>query len=101
MSRNSIVKKRMEIRILLCICAALGWWGILYPELTMTPDTYRIVDETGSVQNTEEVLEWDFDSDIYWKVLNADRSQVRFKSRLLTGLNAFTDYRRGSNESGE
>lgn len=83
------------LRIGLGVCAALGWWGFLYPELTMTPDTYRITMEEklsieekrsiedGTVQKVSEVVEWDFDSDVYWSVLNADRSQIRFKSKLL------------------
>lgn len=71
------------IRITACICAALGWWGVLYPELTMTPDTYRVVDESGSVQTESKVVEWDFDSDIYRQILNTDPGRLRFRSRLL------------------
>lgn len=33
------------IEMALCACAAFGWWGILYPELAMTPDTYKVVRE--------------------------------------------------------
>lgn len=77
-----------KIRILLCVCAAFGWWGILYPELAMTPDTYRVVaeDQAGQEMLTQE--EWDFDSNIYWEILRADRSQVRFRSRLLDDIGA-------------
>lgn len=71
------------IRITACICAALGWWGILYPELTMTPDTYRVVSEGSSVQTEPKVVEWDFDSNIYSKILNTDPGRIRFQSKLL------------------
>lgn len=75
-------KKLTGIRIAFAVCAALGWWGVLYPELTMTPDTYRVVCEDGTVQADENMVEWDFDNDIYREILNADRSRIRFKSKL-------------------
>lgn len=65
------------------ICAALGWWGVLYPELTMTPDTYRVICQDGTVQNVQEVVEWNFDSDIYLEILNAEPGRIHFRSRLL------------------
>lgn len=34
-------KERIRIRIVTALCAALGWWGLLYPELTLTPDTVK------------------------------------------------------------
>ena len=73
--------------------AALGWWGVLYPELTLTPDTYAIVGEEKAggeaVQKAEEVVKWDFSSDIYKKLLEAEAGQIQFKSRLLLGRAAF------------
>lgn len=75
-------KKLIGIRISFAVCAALGWWGVLYPELTMTPDTYRVVSEEGAVQPDENMVEWDFDNDIYHEILNADRSRIRFRSKL-------------------
>ena len=38
-------KKRLGIRITIGLCAALGWWGLLYPELVLTPDTVRVVQD--------------------------------------------------------
>lgn len=77
------------IKAVVCVCAALGWWGVLYPELTMMPDTYRIVkeDQTSQEQKiSQESTEWDFDRDIYFEILQAPAGQVRFKSRLLMSL---------------
>ena len=91
---------KKDIRILLFVCAAFGWWGFLYPELAMTPDTYRVVEQDGTVRTERERIE-SSDSDIYWEVLNADSSQIRFRSKLLNGLAAFVDYRRTGHESGE
>ena len=71
--------------------ACYGWWGVIYPELTMLPSTYEIVyeeqaEETKTIQKDAEVVEWNSDSQIYWKLLEADPEQIHFKSRLLTML---------------
>lgn len=71
--------------------ACYGWWGVIYPELTMLPSTYEIVyeeqaEETKTVQKDAEVVEWNSDSQIYWKLLEADPEQIHFKSRLLAML---------------
>ena len=55
------------------------------------PSTYEIVyeeqaEETRTVQKDAEVVEWNSDSQIYWKILEADPEQIHFKSRLLTML---------------
>ena len=79
------------VRILTVALACYGWWGVIYPELTMLPSTYEIVyeeqaEETRTVQKDAEVVEWNSDSQIYWKLLEADPEQIHFKSRLLTML---------------
>ena len=80
------------VRILTVALACYGWWGVIYPELTMLPSTYEIVyeeteaTEAETVQTGPEVVEWNSDSQIYWKILEADPEQIRFKSRLLTML---------------
>ena len=94
----------ISFRIFVTTCAALGWWGILYPELTMTPDTYKIVyEDTISqeyyVQEPGEVVEWNLDSDIYETLLGTERSRIRFRSRLLMNMTAWYEQERGINES--
>ena len=79
------------VRILTVALACYGWWGVIYPELAMLPSTYEIVyeeqaEETKTVQKDAEVVEWNSDSQIYWKILEADPEQIHFKSRLLTML---------------
>ena len=79
------------VRILTVALACYGWWGVIYPELTMLPSTYEIVyeeqaEETKTVQKDAEVVEWNSDSQIYWKILETDPEQIHFKSRLLTML---------------
>ena len=65
------------VRILTVALACYGWWGVIYPELTMLPSTYEIVYEeteapaAETVQTGPEVVEWNSDSQIYWKILEA------------------------------
>ena len=91
----------LSIRFLLTVCAAYGWWGVLYPELTMTQDTYRIVMEDDAVQTEWEMIELEGDENIYEAILEADSSQVHFRSRLLVNIEALQKQGRGSNESGK
>ncbi|MDR2043366.1 MAG: hypothetical protein LBQ15_03185 [Clostridium sp.] len=91
-------KKLILLRAGIGICAALGWWGLFYPELTMTPDTYRIVSEDGTVQAeaagrngpdgqteqaTSEAAGWGLDGGIYYRILESGSGRIRLKSRLL------------------
>lgn len=52
------------VRILTVALACYGWWGVIYPELTMLPSTYEIVyeeteaTEAETVQTGPEVVEW-------------------------------------------
>lgn len=72
----------MKIRIkkTMWIIFALGFWGVLYPELTLTEDTLRIVWEDGKEQE-----EWERESatKIYYDLLQAEPKQIKIKSRLL------------------
>lgn len=82
-------KVKNGIRIITAMCAALGWWGLFYPGLTLTPDTVRIIceDESGEEITTEsrEAI----NDGLYLELLRTDRDNIRFRSRLLTELNAF------------
>ena len=75
--------KRLKngIRIIAATCAALGWWGLLFPGLTLTPDTVRVISEEEEKEVSPENL--------YLELLKTDRDNIRFRSRLLTELNAF------------
>ena len=71
------------------MCAALGWWGLLYPELTLTPETVRIVIEDASGQEISLDRNKNLDDSFYLELLEADSGSIRFRSRILTELNAF------------
>lgn len=82
-------KAKNGIRIAAFLCAALGWWGLLYPELTLTHGTIRTVTEGTTDSEPESVEEWSYSDDLYLQLLNAGGKNIRFRSRLLTELKAF------------
>lgn len=84
-------KKWFGIRTGLGICAALGWWGLLYPELTLTPDTVKVVCEDLPAESHTQPQTWSFDGSLYWDILNAPSDKITFRSRLLTDLNAILE----------
>ena len=82
-------RKWIGIRIVLSLCAALGWWGLLYPELTLTPDTVRITEENEDGEISDLPLEWSFDSELYRELLNAEPDSITLRSRLFTNIGLF------------
>ncbi len=101
--KDDCMKRRwIGLRIVVSLCAALGWWGLIYPELTLTPETVKVSveDENGELQELPE--EWEFDSSLYREILNADRSQITFRSRLLTDFSLFLEalHDRSGNKQG-
>lgn len=103
---KSIIIKN-TIPALLAGCAALGWWGALYPQFTLLRGTYDIVREEDelcgdeAVQPEENVIESELDSaQLYWDILEADCSRIRFRSRLFMEWDALQQQRREVHESG-
>lgn len=95
--------------VVLAICAAMGWWGVLYPQFTLLESTYEIVyeneTETETAETYESLSEAETESgfggsELYWKILDADCSRIRFKSRLLTEWESLQKQRRIDHESG-
>lgn len=79
-------KKLITFRAVLSICAALGWWGLLYPELVLSPDTVTIYEETDSHTKTPIPVEWSFDSKLYKDLISAGRDKITYRSKLFTEL---------------
>lgn len=84
-------KRLLGIRIAVCVCAAFGWWGALYPELTLTPDTFKVY---GEVPTQEQLT----GAELYRALLEADTGEIHFRSRLLSEWNSFME---AINDSGE
>ncbi len=92
-------KKWFGFRIIVSLCAAIGWWGLLYPELALTPDTVKVSVEDENGIPEEMPLEWDFDGSVYLDLLNAGQSRITFRSKLLTNLNIFWETLHDRNEN--
>lgn len=75
-----------KLRAVLSLCAALGWWGIWFPELAVWAEAVCVVEEdseSAAVQRGENVAEYETAREIYDGLLHADREQIQVKSRLL------------------
>lgn len=84
-------QKLATFRMVCTLCVALGWWGMLYPDFTMTADTYQVVWEDAA-QQEESMPEWESEEEIYDLVWKADSGQIRFKSRLWEKIDAILKY---------
>lgn len=76
------MKNRFRIKAAICVCLYACWWGLLYPELVVNPDTCRVVDE----ETEEEILSQGGQMSaglLYQALLEAERDQIRYRSRLL------------------
>lgn len=75
---------------IMAVCAAIGWWGALYPQFTLVEGTYAIVCENETVTHCDDMTESELvGSKLYWSLLTEDSGNVRFKSRLLTDWREF------------
>lgn len=86
------MRNRLGIRAAICICLYACWWGLLYPELVVNPDTCRVVDE----ETGEEILAQAGQMSagmLYQALLEADRDQIRYRSRLLELLEQLLEKR--------
>ncbi|MBD5460135.1 MAG: hypothetical protein HDR26_04225 [Lachnospiraceae bacterium] len=84
------VKAVNKIKKAIWLLAALGWWGVLYPELSLTQDTCRIV-WTEDMQPEEELSQ----TQIYYRLLSAEPEQIKIKSRLLEILASYFEKDKG------
>ena len=82
-------KKWLGIRVIIGLCAALGWWGLLYPELALTPDTVKVSEEDEEGVLRELPQDWSFDSALYAELLTAGRDKITLRSRVLRDIRLF------------
>lgn len=115
---------RRCLTVLLAGCAAFGWWGALYPQFTLVSGSYQVVCEAEGMQDIsqdglrdiltvtqenegapqEKCAAWNYRQDgraLYWQILDADRSQIRVKSRLLENWKALRGAGSETYESGD
>jgi hypothetical protein len=65
-----------KVRTLAVSVFALAWWGILYPELCFTEDTFE---QVVTVEEGQEMSE----QEIYQHLLAASGDEIVIKSRFL------------------
>ena len=91
-------KKMITVRACLGTCAALGWWGLLYPELVLTPDTVRVYEQNEEQEFIPVPLEWSFECNLYKELLSADFEQITFRSRLFEDISLFWEAFQNGNQ---
>lgn len=77
---------KLKIKKGIWLLVAFGWWGVLYPELCLMEDTYRIVYEDS--QEAEEELSA---SELYYKLLSSEPEQIKIKSKLWETVMAYIE----------
>jgi hypothetical protein len=81
------MKKRLTgIRITAVLCAALGWWGLIYPQFALTPDTVKVIQADGDGSGRDVTGETALDGSLLRDMLNAGEGCIRFRSRLYADL---------------
>ena len=85
------MKKWFGIRIATGICAVLGWWGLLYPQLALTPDTVAVVPSAENGNFDEQSLKWDFDGSLYLDLLSAGPDKIIFRFKIFKDLNSLLE----------
>lgn len=82
------VYENVRVRTAVLIVFALAWWGILYPELCFTENTFRkIVVEDGEEKPAEEAE--------YREIMDAVGDEVVIGSRILEWLEERDWFRHG------
>lgn len=76
------MKKRQEIKAIILMSLAIGWWGLWYPELERIADTYAIILEDGTVQKASEMIECELNGGSRWDLRKMDSSQIKMSSKL-------------------
>ena len=81
-------EKGQRFNGILLVFFAFAWWGLLYPELCFTEDTFRqVIVEDGEVITVKEAC--------YREILDAEGDDIVIESRLLEWLEEMKWFRRG------
>lgn len=92
------MKKWLGLRITTGICAVLGWWGLLYPQLALTPDTVTVIPSTDDGKFEEQSPQWDFDGSLYLDLLNAGPDKITFRLKIITDISSLLEAYRNGNQ---
>ena len=73
------LEKGQRFKGILLVFFAFAWWGLLYPELCFTEDSFRqVIVEDGEVITVKEAC--------YREILDAEGDDIVIESRLLEWL---------------
>ena len=94
--KNRNVNDR-KIRIAAMLILLCGFWGIFYPEFTLTADSYRKIDSNRAVKKdsgneSDFRLRGKYISDVssdYYEILNADEGEVEIRFSFLERRKCF------------
>lgn len=75
------------------LLAALGFFGLLYPEFCMLEDTCRVVYRLPDGREEEVLVEKD--SELYYSLLSAEPEEIKIKSRLFEAVSAYFEKDKG------
>ena len=80
-----------KCRVVLMICAVLGWWGIWFPELAVWGNAVCVATEQSEAKSIEQLQAMDMNTvrEICDGLKIADRSQIQIKSRLLIAIDQY------------
>ena len=82
------LEKGQRFKGILLVFFSFAWWGLLYPELCFTEDTFRqVIVEDGEVITVKEAC--------YREILDAEGDDIVIESRLLEWLEEMKWFRRG------
>ena len=85
---KNFLEKGQRFKGILLVFFAFAWWGLLYPELCFTEDTFRqVIVEDGEVITVKEAC--------YREILDAEGDDIVIESRLLEWLEEMKWFRRG------
>ena len=81
------LEKGQRFKGILLVFFAFAWWGLLYPELCFTEDTFRqVIVEDGEVITVKEACSRE--------ILDAEGDDIVIESRLLEWLEEMKWFRR-------
>ena len=82
---HNSIKKHAGNFMSTCLILSMvaGWWGVLYPQLTLNADTYRVVTESGDEIFLQEECKEKSAAAIYMEMLNADKSRFRIRFGII------------------
>lgn len=78
----------LRLRAAFTVIVALAWWGVLYPELCFTKDTFQKVTVTEDGKSVSEKAD-------YREIMDASGDDIVIRSRLLEWLEEQNWFRHG------